>query len=84
MPSEASLDKVAKAKYMELPTGGNIVQAMYIWIDGSGEGLRCKTKSFTTAPKSVKGLFIKVFIYNVLLHTIIIYKLLLLNSFIFL
>jgi len=56
MPSEASLDKVAKSKYMELPTGGNIVQAMYIWIDGSGEGLRCKTKSFTTAPKSVKDL----------------------------
>lgn len=55
MPSKSLLDKTAKNKYMELDTHG-IVQAMYIWIDGSGEGLRCKTRSLQKEPETIQDL----------------------------
>ena len=54
MPSAALLNKAAKAKYMDLPTG-NICQAMYLWIDGSGESMRCKTRSLEKVPTSIEG-----------------------------
>jgi len=40
------------SKYMELPQGGS-VQATYIWIDGTGQGLRSKTKTLESKPTKV-------------------------------
>lgn len=42
-------DQALLAKYLELPQGDKI-QAMYVWIDGSREGLRGKTRTLDKSP----------------------------------
>lgn len=42
-------------EYLNLDQPEDLVQAMYIWIDGSGEGLRCKTRT-VTVNKDIKSL----------------------------
>jgi glutamine synthetase len=44
-------NKVTLAKYLGMPQGDK-VQAMYVWIDGTGQGLRAKTKTLIEEPKS--------------------------------
>jgi len=47
--------KAALQHYMNLDCKGN-VQAMYVWIDGTGESMRGKTRTFTKVPKDVSEL----------------------------
>jgi len=50
------LDPAVFERYMSIPQPENVLLAEYIWIGGSGQDLRCKTKTLTSVPKSVADL----------------------------
>ena len=50
----ANLDRTVLQGYMDLPSDGK-VQCMYIWIDGSGENVRCKTRTVDKEPETCEG-----------------------------
>lgn len=52
LTSNGRTDKRILEKYLELDQPAEVVQVMYVWIDGSGENLRCKTKTLDFDPKA--------------------------------
>ncbi|XP_060790975.1 glutamine synthetase-like [Neoarius graeffei] len=51
----SQLNKVLRSYYLSLPQGG-LCQVTYVWIDGSGEGLRTKTRTLESEPGSIKDI----------------------------
>lgn len=51
----AALNKTLLNKYLDLPQPDNAIQAKYIWIDGTGEGIRSKTRTLDFIPKHPSG-----------------------------
>jgi len=54
-PNEGGSRANVLRKYMNLDTAG-AVQVLYVWIDGSGQVLRCKTKTVYEEPKQASDL----------------------------
>lgn len=56
MPATDSLlNKRTLQHYFTIPQPEDTVQVMYVWIDGTGEYLRCKTKTVNFVPKTAEG-----------------------------
>lgn len=51
----ALINKKVLDRYLNLELPENLIQATYIWIDGTDENVRAKDRTLDFVPKSVKG-----------------------------
>lgn len=50
------MNKLLTEKYLSLPQPSNKILATYVWIDGTGEQLRAKTKTLSKVPEDAEEL----------------------------
>ena len=52
----SAMDKTVLQRFLELPQPDNKVLCTYLWIDGTGQGLRSKTMTVDFEPKEASEL----------------------------
>ena len=55
MATNAGTDKNVLYRYLGLEQPDDHIQVMYVWIDGTGESMRSKTRTLYAEPKAPEG-----------------------------
>jgi glutamine synthetase len=50
-----TLNKAVTKRFLSLEQPDNLVQVMYVWVDGTGEHCRAKTRTMDFEPKCPEG-----------------------------
>ena len=58
MSAHKKLDKSITDRFMDLDQGDR-VQVMYVWIDGTGQGMRAKTRTLEEEPQKPEGQYVR-------------------------
>lgn len=61
LPNVAT-NKAVYDRYMGLPLDPNISQCTYVWIDGTDEFLRSKTRTMDFTPKNPEGVIFLILV----------------------
>lgn len=55
MTALPQLSKAVLDRFLATEQPDSVIQAMYIWVDGTGESLRAKTRTIESVPQDPSG-----------------------------